>query len=222
MWEAGACKDVKADLRPRLAARRAEAGRRLAQLRAFAGGLDAALRHLDALPDRGERCDPECGFLKPRPGADAAATAGEPVPVSLSPRRRTTAGDDDAPLRQGASEDGRQREPMTARWRTAPVACSLDGERMDERLAQRHHLLDGAIRTEIADGLRLPLPVERTTALAALAATEHVCCAFLDFRLHLDAPHVRLEVRAPAHGAALLTALVAPSGRPAPTGTLCP
>ncbi|MER5369357.1 MerR family DNA-binding protein [Streptomyces sp. NPDC002722] len=43
MWEAGACADVKADLRPRVAARLAEAEQRTAELAAFTATLHTAL-----------------------------------------------------------------------------------------------------------------------------------------------------------------------------------
>ncbi|MFB7031600.1 MULTISPECIES: MerR family transcriptional regulator [unclassified Streptomyces] len=52
VWEAGACRDVKADLRPRIAARLAQAETRAAGLAAFTALLHAALEHLDTLPDR--------------------------------------------------------------------------------------------------------------------------------------------------------------------------
>jgi len=63
VWQTGACAEVKADLRPRIAARLAEAERRGAELAAFAASLRSASAHLDALPDRVTPCDPECGFL---------------------------------------------------------------------------------------------------------------------------------------------------------------
>ncbi|MFB7591408.1 MerR family transcriptional regulator [Streptomyces sp. NPDC056169] len=109
VWEAGACRDVKADLRPRIAARLAKAESRAAELAAFAPSLRTALEHLDAVPD----------------------------------------------------------------------------------------------------GLRLTLPVDRTARVAELAAAEQRCCPFFDFRLHLNGPHLYLEVRAPADGAALLAGLFA-------------
>lgn len=164
VWESGACADVKADLRPRVAARLEEAERRIAELTAFAASLRQALAHLDAMPDRAGRCDPECGFLDPTE----------------------------------SSRDG-------GRWRTAPVACSLTGQDVAERAAHWQRLLDGAGRKPIDEGLRLTLPAERAGELAALAAEEQRCCPFFDFRLHLNAPVVHLEVRAPADGATLLT-----------------
>lgn len=65
VWVSGACADVKAGLRPRIAARLDEAGHRAAELATFTIALRRALAHLDALPDRDVRCDPECGFPVP-------------------------------------------------------------------------------------------------------------------------------------------------------------
>ncbi|MFJ4870763.1 MerR family transcriptional regulator [Streptomyces sp. NPDC088757] len=76
VWEAGACRDVKADLRPRVAARLAEAEARTAELAAFTASLHGALAHLDALPDRAGRCDPECGFLSPPPPTPTPGAGG--------------------------------------------------------------------------------------------------------------------------------------------------
>ncbi|MFD5204603.1 MerR family transcriptional regulator [Streptomyces sp. NPDC058375] len=78
VWEAGACRDVKADLRPRIATRLTEAEARAAELAAFTASLRGALAHLDALPDRAGRCDPECGFLAggPGPGSDLGSGSG--------------------------------------------------------------------------------------------------------------------------------------------------
>ncbi|WP_405632660.1 MerR family DNA-binding protein [Streptomyces sp. NBC_01174] len=69
----------------------------------------------------------------------------------------------------------------------------------------------GAVRTAMPEGLRLTLPVERTGRIAELAAAEQQCCPFFDFRLHLDGPHLHLEVRAPAEGAGLLSELFGPA-----------
>ncbi|WP_327257775.1 MerR family transcriptional regulator [Streptomyces sp. NBC_01244] len=192
VWEAGACIDVKADLRPRLATRLSEAETRTAQSAALAASLHSALEHLDALPDRAGRCDPECGFLVPGPAPTATAGPGD---VALTGRRTA------------------DRE--TEHWRTAPVACSLSGKAMSERAAQWAEAVGGAVRTRISDGLRLTLPVEQAVALTALAAAEQQCCPFFDFRLHLDGTQVHLEVRAPADGAALLADLFGPAVGPA-------
>ncbi|MFE7138425.1 MerR family transcriptional regulator [Streptomyces sp. NPDC057644] len=199
VWAAGACRDVKADLRPRIAARLTEAEARAAELAAFTASLRGALAHLDALPDRAGRCDPECGFLAGGPGsgsgpapnsapASGGARRGQPVDVVLTPGRRAA-------------------EQEAERWRDAPVACSLSGEGLHARTAHWREAVDGATRAAVPDGLRLTLPVDRTARIAELAAAEQRCCPFFDFRLHLDGPHLHLEVRAPADGGTLLTDL---------------
>lgn len=185
--ESAACREVKADLRPRIAARITDAERRAAELTAFTATLHAAQEHLDALPDRGSRCDPQCAFLTPPP------TPGRGVPVPLA-----------SPRPEG---DLARAE----RWRAAPVTCSLTGDDKAERAGQWRDLLSGAGREDIDDGVRLTVPAERAGALAALAAAEQRCCPFLDFRLHLDGPVLRLEVRAPAEGAGLLAELFTPA-----------
>lgn len=172
VWEAGACSAVKADLRPRVASRLAEAELRAAELAAFTATLHGALEHLDALPDSAEPCTPQCAFL-------------------ASPPTQTDVG----------------------RWRTAPVACTLTGDGMRERAAQWHRVLDGAQHTEIPDGLRLTVPVDRAAAVAGLATEEQQCCPFFDFRLHLDGPNLHLEIRAGEGGGELLADLFAPKGR---------
>jgi len=185
VWEAGACRDVKSDLRPRIAARLVEAKARAAELAAFAASLHGALAHLDALPGRAGRCDPECGFLAPAPGE---ARGGQPVDVVPVPSRRAAAQEEE-------------------RWRTAPVACSLTGEGLHERTAQWREAVDGAAPAAVPEGLRLTLPMDRAVRIAELAAAEQRCCPFLDFRLHFDGPYLHLEVRTPADGTALLTDL---------------
>ncbi|MCO5971697.1 MerR family transcriptional regulator [Actinoallomurus soli] len=190
VWESGACADVKADLRPRVAARLTEAERRIAELTAFTATLHRALAHLDALPDRAGGCDPECGFLDP-----AARTV--PAPSEPFPRPETETERRPRP----------ESETETERWRTAPVACSLTAREVTERAAHWQRVLTGAEHEPIDDGVRLTLPAGHAGELAALAAEEQRCCPFFDFRLHLNGSVAHLEVRAPADGAALLTDL---------------
>jgi DNA-binding transcriptional MerR regulator len=180
VWEEGACAQVKADLRPRIAARLAEAERRGEQLAAFTASLRRVLGHLDELPDRAGRCDPQCGFL----GTLRIATG--PLEVALG--------------RPAAAE----------RWRQAPVACSLSADVREERAGAWQALVSGARRVQIPGGLRLTLPAERAGPGAELAVAEQECCPFLDFRLHLDGPVMHLEVRAPAEAAAVLAELFGP------------
>ncbi|PVD03603.1 MerR family transcriptional regulator [Streptomyces sp. CS014] len=187
VWEAGACRDVKADLRPRIAARPAEAEALAAELAAFTASLRGSSAHLDELPDRAGRCDPECGFLAPNSAPASGGSRGkQPVDVVLSPGRRAA-------------------EQEAERWRAAPVACSLSGDGLRERTDRWREAVSGANRAAVPEGLRLTLPVDRVARIAEPAAAEQVCCPFFDFRLHLDGPYLHLEVRAPADGGALLT-----------------
>lgn len=182
VWESGACSDVRADLRPRLAARITDAERRTAELQELTASLRSALDRLDALPDRAGRCDAECGLL------DSARR--RPVSVELSPRTDRDEGQ---------------------RWRTEPVACSLTSAAVGGRAEQWQRLVRGAEHEEIPDGRRLTLPVQHIEAIAALAAAEQQCCPFFDFRLHLDGSVLHLEVRAPTEGAGLLAELFTPA-----------
>ncbi len=207
VWEAGACRDVKAGLRPRISARLAEAEVRAAELAAFTASLRGALAHLDALPDRAGRCDPECGFLAPGVGArsESGSVSGRTAApgaatVSGGARRAQPVDVDLSPGRRAAGEEAE-------RWRAAPVACSLSGGGLGERIARWREAVSGANRAAVPEGMRLTLPVDRVARIAELAAAEQACCPFFDFRLHLDGPHLHLEVRAPADGGALLTDL---------------
>ncbi|RSN71968.1 MerR family transcriptional regulator [Actinomadura sp. WAC 06369] len=183
--ESGACADVKADLRPRVAARIADAEARAAELAAFTAALHRTLRHLDSLPDRPGPCDAGCGF----PAGEARAP--HPVDASSRPRRRVP---------EGAG----------GRRRSAQVACSLDGGDLAARIARWRGLTDGAARRETDGGIRFTLPAGRAADVAALAAAEQRCCPFIGFRLELDGPELHLEVRAEGEGAAMLTDLFGP------------
>jgi MerR family transcriptional regulator, copper efflux regulator len=164
VWADGSCSQVRDGMRPRLAARLAEAEQRTAELTAFTVTLRSAIAHLDALPDRAGRCGPRCGFLSP---GDAHEEA----------------------------------------WRTAPLACLLSEPDTRQRADQWRELLADARRDPIPDGMRLTVPAERAGQIAELAAAEQRCCAFFDFRLHLDRGQVQFDVRAPADAAGLLAGL---------------
>lgn len=183
VWESGTCAQVKASLQPRITTRLAETRAHTAELAALAEALRDTLAHLDALPDRTERCDPSCA--PPAQSAPAAATPPrQPVFIDLSPAN--TAHD---------------------QWRDIPIACTLTPTEASERITRWREATAGAVRHPIEDGLRLTLPAERAVTLTALAAAEQQCCPFFDFRLHLDGPAVHLEVRAPAHAATLVNHL---------------
>lgn len=196
VWESGTCAEVKADLRPRITARLAQATQRAAEISAFTAVLRDALEHVRALPDRSDPCGPDCGLL-----------------TTASPPRKTETG---LAHDQGAADVEGQR------WRTAPVACSLPSEDVPGRASAWREAVSGATTSEIKNGTRLTLPVGRAAAVAWLAAAEQDCCPFLDFRLHLDGPVLHLEVRAPDDAADLLAGLFGqdiPSATPSPAGS---
>ncbi|MFD4989861.1 MerR family transcriptional regulator [Streptomyces sp. NPDC058374] len=182
VWETAACRDVRADLRPRVAERIADAEHRTAELAAFTASLHRALEHLDALPDRAGRCDPGCHFLARSPSTGVVRSAG--VPLTLS-----------------GHSAGQDPQSMVS------VACSLTGESRRERTAAWRDALDGATRSRVPGGVRLTLPSARAGTVAALAAAEQECCPALDFRLHFDGPVLHLEVSAPDEDADLLAEL---------------
>jgi DNA-binding transcriptional MerR regulator len=88
-----------------------------------------------------------------------------------------------------------------------PADCSLPGDDMASRAAAWREVLDGAVRADIAGGLRLALPAGRAAAIAELAVAEQRCCPFFDFRLHFGGPVLHLEVRVPAEASDLLATL---------------
>ena len=94
VWEGGACREVKAELRPRIAARLAQAEKHRAETEVFIGELNRALKHLDTLPDRAEPCDPECAFPETNaPVLPVERWRSAPVACSLGgeePGARTT------------------------------------------------------------------------------------------------------------------------------------
>lgn len=214
VWESGACAQVKADLAPRLANRLAEAEQRAAEVAAFTSALRSALTHLDALPDRAEPCDAQCTLLAYDPEPEASETSEAPE-AAEGPKAPETSSAPRTLIDMQLFADKQTAQPADAeaeRWRTAPVACILTGSGMRKQAARWRDVLAGALRVAIPDGLRLTLSADRAGAVASLAAEEQGCCAFFDFRLHLDGPDLHLEVRAPEAGLDLLTALFAQPG----------
>jgi len=190
VWADSSCARVRDTLRPRLSARIAEAEQRASELAAFTATLHRAREHLNALPDQDGRCGPRCGLPTPGPAADARS-------VTLHRNR----------------QDAEDRT-----WRSAPVACSLDGPAMSHRVGQWQDLLAGAEREPVPDGMRLTMPSDRAARVAELAAAEQQCCPFLDFRLDLTGQRLHLEVRAPAEAATMLTDLLASGCLPGRSG----
>lgn len=91
----------------------------------------------------------------------------------------------------------------------APIVCTLDSEQMPGRLDDwKAALQDVAARRPVDGGIRLELGPEADIAeLARLAAAEQGCCAFFRFDLVIDGRGPALEVRAPADGQTVLSAV---------------
>lgn len=182
----GACAQVKTRLLGRLARRLAETEVRQAETEAFIRELRRASARLEALPDRAERCGPECGLSEEHavPAPDPALVPGRMIRDATGPDRR-----------------GEQ-----------PVACSLRPAETQERVARWQAVLAQAGRREVEHGVALSVPSERAGELAALCVAEQDCCPFFDFMLRFEGPTVSLEIRAPRQARELIEALTAGAG----------
>lgn len=178
VWADGSCSQVRDSMRPRVLARIAEAELRAGELAAFTATLHDAIENLDALPDKDGSCDEQCGFPDPDPLAEPAGS------------RR-------------AGEDAAEAEARSSE----PIACSLDGDAMGDRIRQWHDLTGDAERRAIPGGLRLSMPVDRAATVAGLAAAEQRCCPFFAFTIHFGGERLHLEVRVPAEAQTMLTTL---------------
>jgi DNA-binding transcriptional MerR regulator len=81
-----------------------------------------------------------------------------------------------------------------------PIACTLDGAAIRDRLVEWQALLGQArSRTSAADGaLRIELTDDVALGeLCRLVAAEQQCCAFFSFAITVDRRGIALEVRAP-------------------------
>jgi MerR family transcriptional regulator, copper efflux regulator len=89
-----------------------------------------------------------------------------------------------------------------------PIACSLDGDGQQARLAEWRGLFAQAtVREPVTGGVRFTLPAARAGRAAELAAAEQRCCPFFRFALVFDGSDVHLTVQAPADAGELLAAL---------------
>ncbi|OLT32574.1 MerR family transcriptional regulator [Actinomadura sp. CNU-125] len=87
VWADGSCAQVRSDLRPRVAARLADAERRAAGLHDFAVLLRTALGRLDAMPRRAEPCGDDCTALD-EPAPVACALTGDGMAGRVEEWRR--------------------------------------------------------------------------------------------------------------------------------------
>lgn len=100
--------------------------------------------------------------------------------------------------------------PVTIESPPVPVACTLDGAIMGDRIEEWHDLLARATLREATDGgLRVTFPVgpELAAEVSRLAAAEVACCAFYEFTVELTPRSVVLTVRAPSEAADLVAEL---------------
>lgn len=82
---------------------------------------------------------------------------------------------------------------------TVAVACTLGPDDFKTRVAALHELASRSLRRSRRDGLVLDLTYDAAELpeIENLVAKERECCAFLEFRLRLDAEGVRLTITAP-------------------------
>jgi hypothetical protein len=89
---------------------------------------------------------------------------------------------------------------------TEPVACSLSGPELKERLAEIAAVGEHAVRV----GDRLHFSADATTRerLEAIIAAESRCCAFLSFELRESGDELILKIDAPADAKPIAAELV--------------
>lgn len=116
-----------------------------------------------------------------------------------------------ARLRDMPAEDG-PCGPACADLHETPVACSLDADGYDTRIARWAEQLGDAVRRPVAGGgVAVRLPADRIAAVAELVLAEQACCPFLMFRLEVTGSHLDLTVRAPAGAGVVVDDLLARS-----------
>lgn len=99
---------------------------------------------------------------------------------------------------------------LTAKPDGPPIACTLDGGDVADRIAAWRRLLDGAVaRTPVGvAAMRVEFGAEvDLDELTALVAAELACCAFFTFDIRLTPTNVSLEVTAPDDAAAIVQEL---------------
>jgi DNA-binding transcriptional MerR regulator len=186
-WDQDECGPVKHRLRSLVQNKVAEVESRLMEQAAFAEQLRATADALSTRPVDGP-CDDSCGCTTT---TDAAAKP--------SARCATACGcgttGQGVPLGQRSEED----DPV-------PIACSLSGEDMGQRIEAWRNVL-GAVarRLPLFGGVRLELCDHTAMAdLAVLVEAEQTCCPFFSFAITIDQCGLALEVTAPADGQDLL------------------
>lgn len=182
VWDRGACADVRRRLRPMMATRLDEVVTRTADLQLFAESLQAALTHLDALPDRTSPCDAACTFLL-APIGPGVGTLRDDHGGNVAENSRPTVADPDYCCTATAAE----YRDRSQRWRT---------------------LLSEATSQDVtASRIGLRLPMHFGSQVAELAAAEQQCCPFLSITMAFRAGQLDVEVQVPPEAAAVLAEL---------------
>jgi MerR family copper efflux transcriptional regulator len=189
VWNGGMCREIRDELRPRVAAQIAAAEQRIEDLRTFRDRLDVALTQLRDLPAKDGPCDPACAFLDDLPDrVPVSALGSRPIP---------------RPLPTPTAETG-----------CGAVACSLEGGQYEERVRRWRLLLGDAPRTPArGGGITVRLPASHAAALADLAVAEQLCCPFFSFRLTFSGAYVELSAHAPDVAEPLVDALFGVTAR---------
>ena len=93
-----------------------------------------------------------------------------------------------------------------------PVACTLAGGDLQERIAWIATLTRDALRSYDRDDLVLHLRYapEAASRVDEMMRKEQMCCAFLTFEMHEHPDEVRLTITAPESARALADALFEP------------
>jgi DNA-binding transcriptional MerR regulator len=143
--------------------------------------------------------------------------------TALASQLRAVAGQLAGPATDGACDDGCACMTGTRPVSTGsavsvglgakpdvPIACTLDGDAMGDRVAEwqailaqatsRTRTVDGALRADFGGGVDLG-------ELARLVAAEQGCCAFFAFAITVDHRGIGLEVSAPDGAEPMVAAL---------------
>lgn len=85
-----------------------------------------------------------------------------------------------------------------------PIACTLDSQAMEARLAEIQRLTARHLRTHRVDGptLRLVYGADAASEVARIVELERACCAFLRFEVSNATERVELTITAPEHDGA--------------------
>lgn len=161
---------MKAQLRPMLQSRLAQADDGITELRALEESLRTALRRLDELPDRSEDCDPDCAFLTDGPTREPVSA---PVPVAIA-----------------CSLEGSAQGERLAQWQSvlagAPIEHDVDGVVATLPVATAAVLAELVVaEQECCPFLRFEIEFTPMNLRLSITADEHAR-AFIDDLVRVD------------------------------------